>query len=62
MRINIYLDEETIKIADDLARKLSYELSTTLNRSNLIGIAIKALQQQSDTKKIVADILAAEKR
>ena len=47
-RINIYLTQNTIEKADQLARELAYKTDKTLNRSNILEIALWYLSKNAD--------------
>lgn len=47
-RINIYLTQKSIQKADELARELSYKTRETLNRSNILEIALWHLVKNID--------------
>lgn len=52
-RVNIYLNALTITRADELARKLSYELGTEVNRSNVFELALEILRKQENVNDLV---------
>jgi hypothetical protein len=62
-RINIYLTQNTIEKADQLARELSYKTNKTLNRSNVLEIALWYLSKSADQldQKQLKSILEEEK-
>lgn len=62
-RINIYLTQETIKEADRLARELAFKVDKTLNRSNILEIALWYLSKDVDQldQKQLKSILEEEK-
>lgn len=62
-RINIYLTKNTIEKADRLARELSYKTNKTLNRSNVLEIALWYLSKSADQldQKQLKSILEEEK-
>lgn len=47
-RINIYLTQNTIEKADQLARELAYKTGKSLNRSNILEIALWHLVKNID--------------
>lgn len=56
-RINIYLNQRTIDQADELARKLSYELDTAVNRSNVLELAFEILRKQKNVSDLVSEAM-----
>ena len=47
-RINIYLTQNTIDKADQVARELAYKTGKTLNRSNILGVSLWYLSKNLD--------------
>lgn len=62
-RINIYLTQNTIEKADQLARELAYKTGKSLNRSNILEIALWYLSKDVDQldQKQLKSILEEEK-
>lgn len=50
-RINVYLPQEIIDWADKKARRLSLELDKTVNRSNVIEMALNMMRQAEEQEE-----------